>query len=279
MSYIDAHVHVWTDEYERYPFAAGHDPAVAKPLTFFPADILGHARPNGVERIVLVQMSYYGTDNAYMLDVMSQHPGVFSGIGVVDTRDTKPDEEMVRLAQRGVRGFRIAAGSSSQASWLDGDSFTRMFRAGADHNLALCPLIGPDALQALDRRCREFPDTPVIIDHLCCIGAGDRPIDDADVAALCEMAVHRRVMVKVSAFYALGAKTPPYADLAELIRRVLEAFGPERLMWASDCPYQVQDTHTYEASVALIRERLDFLTAGDKEQILGRTAASFFFQE
>ena len=47
-------------------------------------------------------------------------------------------------------------------------------------------------------------------------------------------------------------------------------------MWASDCPFQVVD-HTYEDSVALIRDRLDFLSEADKEQILRKTAEDFFF--
>ena len=68
MGYIDAHVHVWTDDTDTYPFAAGHD-GDKVPHTFFPEDVLGHAQPCGVDRIVLVQMSYYGADNRYMLQV------------------------------------------------------------------------------------------------------------------------------------------------------------------------------------------------------------------
>ena len=118
MSYIDAHVHVWTDDYDRYPFGDQHSPEGANPKIFLADDILGHARPCGVERVVLVQMSYYQTDNSYMLDVMAEHPGVFSGIGVVDVGDSKPDEEMLRLAKRGVCGFRISAGTAPE-SWLE----------------------------------------------------------------------------------------------------------------------------------------------------------------
>jgi len=276
MSYIDAHVHVWTDDYRTYPFAPGHDPAAARPRTFTAADILGHARTCGVERIVLVQMSYYATDNRYMLRALEEHPGVFAGIGIVDPAAGQPDRAMEELAGRGVRGFRIHPAGAPVAAWLDGEGYERMFAAAARRNLALCPLIGPEALPALDRRCRQFPEAPVIIDHLCRIGAGGT-IGPEAVQALCGMARHPRVMVKVSAFYALGRKAPPYEDLAPLIEAVYRAFGAGRLMWASDAPYQVQEPHTYEASVALVRDRLPFLSAADREQILGRTAAGFFF--
>jgi predicted TIM-barrel fold metal-dependent hydrolase len=92
------------------------------------------------------------------------------------------------------------------------------------------------------------------------------------------MAQYDNIMVKVSAFYALGAKTPPYRDLTELIHRVVDAFGSERLMWASDAPYQVQNEHSYAASVALMTEGLDFLSAADREQIMRGTAEGFFFR-
>ena len=56
-----------------------------------------------------------------------------------------------------------------------------MFAAGAHHNQAMSCLIDPDALPELDRMCRKFPDTPVIIDHLCRIGVngtiGDKEVD------------------------------------------------------------------------------------------------------
>ena len=107
MAYVDAHVHVWTDNVEKYPLADGYERAEMKPLTFLPEDILAHARPCGIERVVLVQMSYYGFDNSYMLEVMQTYEGVFSGIAVIDMQGERPDDEMRRLARLGVRGFRV----------------------------------------------------------------------------------------------------------------------------------------------------------------------------
>jgi predicted TIM-barrel fold metal-dependent hydrolase len=276
MAYIDAHVHVWTDDYATYPFAAGHDPQKAIPRTFFPEDIVRHAQPCGVDRVVLVQMSYYASDNRYMLQVMKDHPGMFGGIGVVDVTGPNPDQQMQELAAEGVYGFRVSRRDAPAESWCDGPGFSRMFAAGSEHRLAICPLIGIDALPALARKCAEYPQTPVIIDHLCLVGASG-VIEEGDIDALCGMAQYDNVMVKVSAFYALGAKTPPYRDLSQLIHRVVDAFGAERLMWASDAPYQVQKEHTYAASVGLM-EGLSFLSATERDSIMGGTAEGFFFR-
>src|SRR2546430_5378143 len=71
-------------------------------------------------------------------------------------------------------------------------------------------------------RSTLFPYTTLfrsIIDHLCRIGV-DGTIRDADVDALCGMARHKRVLVKIGAFYALGKKEAPYTDLGPLIERV-----------------------------------------------------------
>jgi len=49
-------------------------------------------------------------------------------------------------------------------------------------------------------------------------------------------------------------------------------------MWATDCPYQVQDDHTYKASIDLIQNGLPFLSDQDTDWILEKTAENVFFQ-
>jgi len=220
-------------------------------------------------------MSYYRFDNSYMLDVIRKSPEVFRGVAIVDWNAAQPDRQMRQLAKAGVRGFRIYPGKAPVERWLDGEGFAKMFECGAKDRLAMCPLIGPNALPALDLQCRKFPDTPVVIDHMARVGA-DGPVREEDIRALCSLARHSHVKVKVSAFYALGEKKPPHLDLAPLIRRLYDSFGPRRLMWASDCPFQVAG-ETYGDSVSLISRRLEFLSSEDKEWILRSTAEETFF--
>jgi predicted TIM-barrel fold metal-dependent hydrolase len=271
--YIDAHVHVWTDDHVRYPRAAA---ALDYPPKHFTAEeFFRHAKPCGVTRAVLIQMSFYGFDNSYMLDTMRDRPRAFSGVAIVDSSQPHPELAMKKLAKRGVRGFRITPVGAPQ-TWLDTPGMGAMWRSGAEDRLAMCLLIDPIALPAVDRMCSQHPDTPVVIDHLARIGA-DGVIRDTDVRMLCGLARHPNVYVKISAFYALGARRLPYLDLEPMIRRVFEDFGPRRLMWASDCPFQVQDGHTYAASIGLVRDILPFLSQEDREWILKKTAQSVFF--
>jgi len=279
MGFIDAHVHVWTDDTAHYPLGRGWKKEDMAPKRFTPEDLFKHTKPAGVDRVNLMQMSYYGFDNSYMLDMMALYPDVFVGTAVIDPLGDAPDRLMGELAKKRVRAFRVlpALGKVPADRWLRPPGYDKMFAAGAKNNQALSCLIEPDALPELERMCRKYPDTPVIIDHLCRIGI-DGTVRDKDVDALCALAAHRRVMVKVGAFYALGKKRPPYTDLGPLIQKVVKAFGANRCMWESDCPFQVVKDR-YQDSLDLVRKRLDFLTADDRDWLLRRTAEQFFFRK
>ncbi len=274
--WIDAHVHVWTPDTQRYPLAAGFKQAEMQPASFTPEELFAQCKPEGVGRIVLIQMSFYQFDNRYMLDMLARHRGTFSGVAIVDA--TKPDvrETMKALSAQGVRGFRLVADKEKAEAWLDSDAMKKMWAYAADAGLSMCLLANPDALPAVERMCKAYPKTRVVIDHFARIGMKG-PVASADLDNLCRLAERELTYVKTSAFYALGEKKAPYTDLAPMIRKLRDTYGASRLMWASDCPFQVQEGHTYPNSIALIRDRLDFLSAEDKQWILRKTAEKVFF--
>lgn len=272
---IDAHVHVWTPDTDAYPLSKRFKKTDMQPPSFTPEELFSHCRPVGVSRIVLIQMSFYGYDNSYMLDMMQKHQGTFSGVAVIDEND-QPRKTMLELKEKGVRGFRIAPASRSADNWLTGEGMVEMWKCGAEHGLAMCPLIDPIFLPSVDAMCEKHPETPVVVDHFARVGV-DGTIRDKDLENLCRLARHKNTHVKVSAFYALGHKKSPYTDLGPMIRRVLDAFGPERLMWASDCPFQVGEGHNYADSINLIKSGLDFLTESDKQWLLRKTAEKVYF--
>lgn len=151
-----------------------------------------------------------------------------------------------------------------------------MWKAGAKTKQAMCCLTDPDALLAIRTMVEKYPDTQVVIDHFARIGMRGS-VDQQQLDQLLALAEFSNVAVKVSAYYALGEKKPPYTDLAPMFRQLRDVYGSERLMWASDCPFQVQGEHTYEASLALVRDNLDFLSEDEKMDILRNTADRIFF--
>ena len=100
-NFIDAHVHVWTPDIEKYPLAEGFSAADLKPPSFTPEELFAECKPHGVNRITLIQMSFYKFDNSYMLDSMRAHPGVFGGVAIPPRRRTR--NRQVHPALAGVR--------------------------------------------------------------------------------------------------------------------------------------------------------------------------------
>jgi len=283
---IDAHVHIWSGDTKRFPPVAGFNQSDYWFPSYSAEELVAHGRSAGVTRSNLVQMTWYASDHTYILDVIAKDPDHFVGTGVVpaitDIAGPSPDRVMVDLSKGGIYAFRIRGKSTrppcgDQERWMSHLGYEKMFKAGAEHRLALSFLMGPSDLPEVDRMCGKFPDTPVIIDHFCLIGRRNN-FDEAETEALCRMAEHKNVMLKVGAFYALGAKKPPYLDMLPLIKRVVGAFGAERCMWESDAPlHRAEEGHTFQGSVDIIRKHASFLSEAQKEQILVKTAEDFFF--
>ncbi len=274
--WIDAHSHIWTPDTSTFALQPGITADDLLPRRFTDGELMAIAGPEGVDRVVLIQHTiFHGFDNSYLIDAWQRHPKRFRIVGMVDDLRPNCGRAMKQLLTQGVTGFRIAP-RKGITDWLQTDGMTEMWTTAAETGQAMCCLINPHDLPAVDAACHRHPQTPVVIDHFARVGI-DGNVPDRDVAALCAMAQHPHVCVKVSAYYALGAKRPPYHDLIPMIRRVFEAFGPDRLMWASDCPYQLDGKNTYAASIGLIRDTVDFLTDEDRRKLLQSTAERVFF--
>src|SRR5262249_23044696 len=109
MGFIDAHVHVWTDDTAHYPLGAGWKETDLRPRGLPPEDLFKHMKPAGVDRVNLIEISHYypkdlsnkivnGFDNRYMLDMMALYPDVFVGTAVIDPHGEAPDKRMGELA-------------------------------------------------------------------------------------------------------------------------------------------------------------------------------------
>ena len=85
------------------------------------------------------------------------------------------------------------------------------------------------------------------------------------------LARHPSTFAMFSGQYALSGEPPPYRDLDEVVRRVAAAFGPERMLWASDYPW-TRDVPGHRTLLGLAAEALPGLSAGELAAIHGGTA-------
>jgi predicted TIM-barrel fold metal-dependent hydrolase len=279
--YIDAHAHVWSDDLAKYPLGPWATKADMKPATFTADELLAVVQPYGVDRVVLIQHApLHGYDNSYILDCAKQYPGVFSVVAMINERTPNLRERLRDLRDEGARGIRIGAGKHADRTlnvdppnWLKAPGMQLLWEHAAELGVAICPLVFPGQLDSLDPMCEQFPDTTVVIDHFGHIDM-DKP---ETVASLTRLARHRNVYVKVSAFYKFGDKKAPYEDVEPMVMKMVDAFGPGRLMWASDLPYQLNNGNNYEDAIGLMKDGLSTLADSDRRAILQGTANKVFF--
>lgn len=90
-----------------------------------------------------------------------------------------------------------------------------------------------------------------------------------------KLARHPNVYVHMSGQYAFSRTSYPYADLRPVVERVYNAFGADRMMWASDYPF-IESEPGYAETLALVDHQLPAITAAERLAIRGGTAARLF---
>lgn len=285
---IDAHVHVWSPDHSRYPLAPGFAPEDPWLPFFTPDDhqlIAGDALPMN-----LVQMTWYGLDHTYILDLIASDPDRFTGTGMVpaicDVSLASPERAMRGLAKSGIRAFRLRGRAAQPArehateEWLGHEGYQQMFACAADEGLVLSFLCATSDLHEIGRMCDRFPRTPVILDHCGGVRVRDGKIDSDDLRALLSLAQYPEVHIKFGPVHALGDPAGgdqriPFADTLPLLRAIVSLYGARRVLWESDLGGPVlmkQPPRDFAGCVALVREHADFLSAEDRQLILAGNA-------
>jgi len=120
----------------------------------------------------------------------------------------------------------------------------------------------PDIVHLIE----QCPKLTAAICHMA-----DCPIDRPEkLEKLIALARYPRVFVKISHTWSISRQPYPRLDAQECMRRLHAAYGPQRLMWASDWPVDLSWT-TYDKTLSVVREDMKFLNADDKSWILAKT--------
>ncbi len=213
---------------------------------------------------VLVQPSFYGTDNRVLLDALQRYVNRFRAVVSVDPG--VPIERLRRWDAFGVRGIRFDLGSRRV------DLASAPIRALLRSITELGWLVELDAAgDAMAYALAQLADfkLPVVVDHFGHPQSG-LGADSPSVRAILHAAKSMPVYVKFSAPY----RCPPNEG-GGLIRLYLDALGPERLMWGSDWPWIRNERATTYADC---RMRFDewVPSEADRQQILSRTPMRLF---
>ena len=222
----DTHFHVFEPGYAHIP----------EPLYTFPDATLDQYRLVldwlGIERAVLVQPTYYGTDNRLLLDVLKAEPKRFRAVAQFE--DDVTDEELDQFHEAGVRAVRLDL--FARADWPVEDliayicAVVARARPRGWHLQFYSP---GTVVRSLLPFLAEFDDV-FVIDHMGYMKESDG-LTRADFDRLLSVMDGGRCYIKLSGPYRV-AGNKPLSSIASLGRALVSA-RPDRLVWGSDWPH------------------------------------------
>lgn len=261
---IDPHVHVWKHD-PQFPFAAGaHVPA----RDAAPETLLGLMKANRVQRTVIIQVIHYRYDNRYLAGVLKQYRRYFKGVARVDPLDPASPDHLSRLVEEdGFTGVRLSPGADAAGDWIDGPLMLPLWKRCESLKAAMTILAPISRMSAVGRLMDQCPNLTLVIDHMA-----DCPVEQPqELEKLVALKRHTRTFVKISHTWSLSKQKYPWLDAQELVKRLYSAFGPQRLMWATDWPIIENSGATYAQALKLVRDDMPFLSDEDKQWMLSKT--------
>jgi L-fuconolactonase len=280
MEVIDAQIHVWEIAPSR-PWDPAFDYGTDREHPFPIEYALAAMDAIGIEAAVIsLPPSYrspmadgvYRYDNSYAEEAALRYPGRFASVQRWDPRDPELDRLAKELRDRpGTLGVRATLVSDEEWEIFRAGGYEPLFTAAERHQVPLMFFVSGHADEA-GRVARAHPELTLVIDHL---GLRQPPYMPADpdpferLPLTLGLARFPNVSIKLSGAPSLSREPYPFADLWPALHRVVEAFGPDRLMWGSDVT-RVRSLHNWSQAVDFIR-CVDELSQADKEAILAHS--------
>lgn len=266
---VDTAVHAWELSSDKYPW---------KPLGKITPDFAWPIERHvpamdeaGVDKGLLVQTSFYGYDNRYVLDVFHGYPGRFALICIVDPSSKTLEKDMEALVQQGASGFRLAQMLRPDIDWYN----ERLWRKAGEMGAKLTLLIGPNQLDEVAQAVERYPQVTCVIDHLAQPQREEDPAHPA-MDKLMEMAKYPNLYVKVSAMHVLSKEPWPHRDMQALLFRAMDAYGARRCMWGTDYAMSSRGSYPLKRLVELIDLQLEGRSAQEAALVKGDAAADLF---
>jgi L-fuconolactonase len=275
---VDAHHHLWDPARRQYPWMTGRFTALDERRDV--AALQAVAEPAGVTATVAVQAVHSEEETRDLLAAAAS-PGLVAGVvGWVDLTAADVAERLAAL--REASGGERLVGIRHQVhdepdppGWLSRDDVRRGLRAVADAGLAYDLLLFPPQLPVACELAAALPELRLVLDHGAKppIAAGGWEPWSSDLAAL---AAHEHVAGKLSGLVTEAAWDGwREAGIERYAARLLELFGPERLMWGSDWPVCTLAA-SYAEVLELARAALGSLTEAERAAVLAGTATRVY---
>ena len=270
---VETTIHLWAAHQSLFPY---HPNATYRPPPLPLEKYAAFVRESKLDHTVIVHSEVYQDDHRY-LEYCFEHepsPGFFKGTCLFDPIDPRtPDrmQELVRRLPNRIVGIRIhemhARGTPSTTSGPMRDremrsagmknTWRKAHELGIAVQMQSIPCYAPQVIALAS----EFREMPVLIDHLGLPARGTA----AEFEDVINTSKLPHVYMKVSSLNAVPNVQP-------LVRRLYDAFGPDRLIWGG----YGTSMPAFEEATALIDRTFDFAPESDRAKIRGLNAMRVF---
>ncbi|WP_375206930.1 amidohydrolase family protein [Hyphococcus sp.] len=298
---FDTHAHLISDDWDKYkPLSLTPDlPTPDRPNYTVTAEALIEMMDkNNVERACLVQRGHvYGYDNSYIIDSAAAFPDRLHPVVILNTQDPETPKLYRNLVKNhGVCGFRMAHTRPwiLDTAWMSSPSAMDVWKACADLGTPMTIIFYQKQLSynlpLLKVIARQFPDLQILVDHggmpygMTQVEVGYAKEDGEDILMPPppDFGINETIKIfedvpnvnfkitEINMERLAAEKVRP----AHLVRRMVDSFGPDRLIWGSDVGQSM--LWPYDEKTEMARSAADFLTTEEAEKFLHDNAARIY---
>jgi predicted TIM-barrel fold metal-dependent hydrolase len=222
---VDAQVHVWKAESADWPWIPGLKPQMPEPLTI--EKLVPLMDEAGVDRAIIVPPDWPGYRNDYGLEAAKRYPNRFAVMGRISLNPRSAALLPKWKEQPGMLGVRVEGWpTDGTADWF--------WPAAAKAGLPVMFLINGRSAQVV-RIAERHPQLTLIVDHM---GVTSDVVKAGKLAGAIDqtllLAKYPNVSVKLSAAPNYSMESYPFRDFLPHIRRLFDAYGPQRCYWGTD---------------------------------------------
>jgi predicted TIM-barrel fold metal-dependent hydrolase len=267
---VDGQIHLWKAESEDWKWIPGMKPQLPEPFTIERA--LPMMDEAGVDRAVIVPPSWPGDRNDYALEAARRYPTRFGIMGRIPVQNPQSAALLPKWKEQpGMLGVRLSFNTDATMAWLR-DGTTDWFWPAVEKADIPVMFLASGQVSLFARIAERHPQLTLIMDHMG-LNSSSRTNKVTEIPAAIDQTVafarYPNVSVKLSGALGNSLEPYPFRDTADYVKRIFDAYGPERCYWATDVTNSFTKA-SYRQRVTHFTEELSFLSESDKDWIMGR---------
>ena len=270
---VDSHVHFWDfSVYTRKDWLQDK-PRLLR--NFLPKDLKPDLDRCGVDLCVVVEAAKNSDQcNLWWMELAKECPYIGAVVAGCYLEQEDLSEWLDKYGDyeefAGVR----ATPEGPPEEWDSSRKAKQGLSALSKRDLSLDLLLWYKQLSAVGPLAAEFPDLRLVLNH-CSHPPLEGELQAAWKSALLPLARHQNVYMKYSSPLMNARGRMPERDLTSLVGFLFDVFGPERMIWGSNWPVEIQ-WDTYEESWDLSHRCLPSLSERERQAVFGGNAARVY---